>query len=68
MDTGVFLCDAGHRLIDDIADFLSSIPDYPVTTGPSPRSLQATLPKTMPLTGMSPEAIVGRKLESAYKK
>jgi aromatic-L-amino-acid decarboxylase len=58
IDTGVFR-EAGHRLIDDIADFLSSITDYPVTTGPSPRSLQATLPKTLPLTGMSPLTIVG---------
>jgi aromatic-L-amino-acid/L-tryptophan decarboxylase len=57
MDYGAFR-EAGHRLIDDIADFLLAIPDFPVTTSPSPESVRTELPKTMPLTGMDPAALV----------
>jgi glutamate/tyrosine decarboxylase-like PLP-dependent enzyme len=57
MDSSAFR-EAGHQLIDDIADFLSSISDYPVTTAPTPRSLQAKLPKAIPITGMDPTALV----------
>ena len=50
MDAKAFRA-AGHELIDEISDFLSSISNYPVTTAPKPRSLQLKLPKAMPLTG-----------------
>lgn len=57
MDAHAFR-EAGHRLIDDIAGFLSSIPKYPITTAPTPRSLQAKLPKSMPSTGGDPAALL----------
>lgn len=57
MDASAFR-EAGHQLIDDIADFLSSISQYPVTTAPTPRSLQAKLPKTMPITGADPTVLL----------
>ena len=50
--------DAGHRLIDDISDFLSSVRDYPVTTSPMPKSLNEKLPEKMPATGMEPSALL----------
>ncbi len=57
MDARAFR-EAGHRLIDDIAGFLSSVPQYPVTTAPTPRSLQAKLPKNIPATGADPKALL----------
>jgi aromatic-L-amino-acid/L-tryptophan decarboxylase len=57
MDASAFR-EAGHQLIDEISDFLSSISQYPVTTAPTPRSLQAKLPKGMPLTGADPTALI----------
>ncbi|HEY2350807.1 MAG TPA: pyridoxal-dependent decarboxylase, partial [Puia sp.] len=57
MDASTFR-EAGHQLIDDIADFLSSISNYPVTTAPHSKTLQAKLPTAMPLTGMDPAALV----------
>jgi len=50
--------EAGHRLIDDIADFLSSIGNLPVTTAPNPRSLQLKLPDALPVTGTDPSLLV----------
>src|SRR5580765_7237544 len=52
MDAAVFR-EAGHQLVNDIADLLSSIRNYPVTTSPTPRSLQAKLPEDLPLKGMA---------------
>jgi aromatic-L-amino-acid decarboxylase len=57
MDAGIFR-ETGHQLIDHIADYLSSVADFPITTGPTPKSLQIQLPNTMPLTGMDSSAIV----------
>ena len=57
MDPAIFR-ELGHRLIDDIADFLSTIQNLPVTTAPSPRSLQEKLPKSMPATGTDPSVLV----------
>jgi hypothetical protein len=56
MDANAFR-EAGHRLIDDIAGFLSSISDFPVTTAPTPRSLQVKLPNSLPLTGSDPSLL-----------
>lgn len=39
----------GHRLIDRIADFLTSLPQRPVTTGASPSTIQETLSAARPL-------------------
>jgi aromatic-L-amino-acid decarboxylase len=50
--------EAGHQLINDIADLLSSIRDYPVTTSPAPQTLRAKLPQNMPSTGMAPSALI----------
>jgi len=57
MDAAAFR-EAGHQLVNDIADLLSSIRNYPVTTFPAPRSLQAKLPETLPVTGTAPLALV----------
>jgi glutamate/tyrosine decarboxylase-like PLP-dependent enzyme len=57
MDASTFR-EVGHQLIDEIADFLSSISNYPVTTAPNSKTLQAKLPTAMPLTGMDPAALV----------
>jgi aromatic-L-amino-acid decarboxylase len=57
MDAASFR-EAGHQLINDIADLLSSIRNNKVTTSPTPRSLQAKLPQEMPLTGMKTESLI----------
>jgi aromatic-L-amino-acid/L-tryptophan decarboxylase len=57
MDAEVFR-DAGHHLIDKIAGFLSSISDLPVTTSPTPGSLQAKLPDSLPLSGSDPLELI----------
>ncbi|HZX74029.1 MAG TPA: aminotransferase class V-fold PLP-dependent enzyme [Cyclobacteriaceae bacterium] len=57
MDANVFR-EAGHKLIDDIAGFLSSISDLPVTTAPTPKSLQAYLPKSLVANGPDPLVLV----------
>src|SRR5450631_4411148 len=49
---------AGHQLIDEIAGFLSTISDLPVTTAPTPHQLQKKLPAGMPLTGSDPIALI----------
>jgi glutamate/tyrosine decarboxylase-like PLP-dependent enzyme len=62
MDAAVFR-EAGHQLVNDIADLLSSIRNYPVTTSPTPKSLQAKLPQTIPVTGMNPLALMKESWE-----
>jgi aromatic-L-amino-acid/L-tryptophan decarboxylase len=52
MDAATFR-EAGHRLIDEIASFLSSFSDLAITTAPTPSSLRERLPKGMPMTGTS---------------
>jgi aromatic-L-amino-acid/L-tryptophan decarboxylase len=66
MDASTFR-KAGHQLIDDIADFLSSISNLPLTTAPTPRNLQAKLPKTMPLAGADPALLVKETWELMVK-
>src|SRR2546423_2298134 len=46
--------EAGHQVIDDIADFLSSISSYPLTNAPTSKLLQEKLPKKMPSAGTDP--------------
>ncbi|HEV8286909.1 MAG TPA: aminotransferase class V-fold PLP-dependent enzyme [Chitinophagaceae bacterium] len=62
IDTASFR-EAGHRLIDEIAEFLSSIRKYPVTTTPTPASLRAKLPQALPLTGSEPSALLKESWE-----
>ena len=50
--------EAGHRLIDDIADFLSSVRNHPVTTSPTPKFLNTKLPEKIPDTGMETSALL----------
>ena len=50
--------DIGHQLIDDIANFISSIAEHPVTTSPLPHALQEKLPQSMPVKGMDPSVLV----------
>jgi aromatic-L-amino-acid decarboxylase len=57
MDAASFR-EAGYQLINDIADLLSSIRSYPVTTSSGPQSLQAKLPKDLPLTGMDTSTLM----------
>src|SRR5258705_12360427 len=57
MDPALFR-EAGYQLVNDIAGLLSSIRNYPVTTSPTPRSLQAKLPETIPVTGMAPLSLL----------
>src|SRR5258705_11151063 len=57
MDAASFR-EAGYQLINDIADLLSSIRSYPVTTSSGPQSLQPKLPKDLPLTGMDTSTLM----------
>jgi aromatic-L-amino-acid/L-tryptophan decarboxylase len=57
MEANIFR-EAGHRLIDDIAGFLSSIEHVPVTTAPTPGSVQAKLPQSLAGTGSDPSLLV----------
>ncbi|HEX9188663.1 MAG TPA: pyridoxal-dependent decarboxylase [Vicinamibacteria bacterium] len=50
--------EAGHRLVDDIASFLESLPGRPLTRGESPRALRALLPAALPEEGASPGALL----------
>ena len=50
--------ETGYQLINDIASFLSYLPDFPVTTAPTPKSLQAKIPNSIPLTGMDPVELI----------
>jgi aromatic-L-amino-acid decarboxylase len=45
----------GHKLVDQIADFIDSIPERPVTTGQSPKELQQLMGNT-PLPEKGAEA------------
>ena len=56
MDPAVFR-DEGHWLIDEIANFLSSIANAQVTPAPTPGSLKAKLPAYVPRTGTDPSSL-----------
>jgi aromatic-L-amino-acid decarboxylase len=43
--------DAGHRLVDEIAAFLESLPGRPVTKDEAPTALRALLPEALPDAG-----------------
>ena len=49
----------GHRLVDDLADFLESLPSRPVSPGATPTALRKRLgQRPMPEVGASPEALL----------
>jgi glutamate/tyrosine decarboxylase-like PLP-dependent enzyme len=54
----------GHQLVDDLADFLASLPSRPVTTGETPAEVQAVLgDSALPSQGTDPAVL----LEEATK-
>jgi aromatic-L-amino-acid/L-tryptophan decarboxylase len=58
----------GHQLVDDIANFLSTIEDRPVTTGESPSQLQKLLSHTsLPENGSDPSGIISNATELLFK-
>jgi aromatic-L-amino-acid/L-tryptophan decarboxylase len=57
MDANAFR-EAGHQLIEEIAGFIASIADYPVTNAPDPKVLQGLLPQAMPVNGEDPSKLV----------
>jgi glutamate/tyrosine decarboxylase-like PLP-dependent enzyme len=50
--------EAGHRLIDAVADFLSSLPSRPVTRDETPSALRALLPAGLPAHGDDPARLL----------
>lgn len=55
MDADAFRA-AGHDLVDAIADFLSTLPDRPVTRGETPEAIRAVLDGAAPLPEEGTEA------------
>ena len=54
----------GHRLVDDLADFLSELPSRPVSPAATPTTLRATLgQRGLPEAGENPEALLARATE-----
>ncbi|HEX8943575.1 MAG TPA: hypothetical protein VF785_10585, partial [Gemmatimonadaceae bacterium] len=52
--------DAGHRLVDQIAEFLSTIGDRPVAPAGTPREMRARIggDAGLPIDGADPATIV----------
>jgi len=50
--------EGGHRLVDEISDFLSSVENRPVTPAPTPAAVREKLPATMPVTGVAPSLLL----------
>jgi aromatic-L-amino-acid decarboxylase len=50
--------EAGHRLVDVVADFLSSLPARPVTRDETPSALRALLPGQLPVRGEDPARLL----------
>lgn len=58
----------GHQVVDDIANFLSTIEDRPVTTGESPSQLLKLLGHTsLPENGSDPSGILSNATELLFK-
>ncbi|HUG34777.1 MAG TPA: aspartate aminotransferase family protein [Anaerolineales bacterium] len=58
----------GHHLVDRIADFLDSLPTYPVTTGESPQAIRETLDSSrlLPALGTDPASLVDRAADLLF--
>jgi len=67
MDVGTFRA-LGHRLVDEIAEFLDSLPRRPVTRDESPSAVRAALNLTGPLpeAGAEPGALLQRTAELLF--
>jgi aromatic-L-amino-acid/L-tryptophan decarboxylase len=58
----------GHRVIDQIADFLISLPDRPVAPGESPDVVRKALGnKPLPLRGDDPERLLDETVDLLFK-
>ena len=57
----------GHPLLDQIADFIDSIPSLPVTTGETPKQLQAILgTRPLPEHGTNADALLQHAAELLF--
>jgi glutamate/tyrosine decarboxylase-like PLP-dependent enzyme len=67
MDAATFRA-LGHRLVDQVAEFLESIPRGPVTHNESPSAVRNALDLTGPLpeSGMDPAALLERTAELLF--
>ncbi|NIR29581.1 MAG: aminotransferase class V-fold PLP-dependent enzyme [Gammaproteobacteria bacterium] len=50
--------EAGHALVDAVADFLESLPERPVNRDETPSALRALLPPDLPEEGTSPSRLI----------
>jgi glutamate/tyrosine decarboxylase-like PLP-dependent enzyme len=50
--------EAGHRLVDEIAAFLESLPGRPVTRDQTPSGVRSLLPSELPDNGAEPTALL----------
>ncbi len=50
--------ETGYQLINDIAGLISHMAEFPVTTAPTPKSIQSKISKSIPLTGMDPAELI----------
>jgi len=50
--------EAGHRLVDEIAAFLESLPNRPVTPAETPRAVRDLLPDALPEKGVDPTSLL----------
>lgn len=66
MDASSFR-EAGHALVDQIADFLSEMPDGKVTPAPLPSELKLKLPGAMPGKGEEASALLNETWELLSK-
>jgi glutamate/tyrosine decarboxylase-like PLP-dependent enzyme len=59
----------GHRVIDDIADFLHSLPRRPVTSGASPKTIRGILgDKSLPEQGMPADELLREAEDLLFQK
>jgi aromatic-L-amino-acid decarboxylase len=59
----------GHRLIDDIADFLDSLPRHPVTSGATAKSIRSILgEKPLPAHGMPVDELLREAENLLFEK
>jgi len=59
----------GYRLIDDIADFLDSLPRRPVTSGATPKSIRSILgDKPLPVHGMPVDELLREAEDLLFEK
>jgi aromatic-L-amino-acid decarboxylase len=58
----------GHELVDEIADFLASLPARPVSTGESPQEIRSVLgDRPLPQRGEAPETLLREATELLFE-